>query len=159
MSSTRLIPATFPPPTFLGTIFAMSQAGALMTVVMETKSTDYRLERWIAVILSLLFLLPFVARADEPSAAMVRSGDAVPVKLTIDGNDTTMSWRCKSTGIDDFDQCALLRDGKVVTWRMKPEGQELTALVRLDGEISITRGKVRTQPVLLLASHSSRSNP
>lgn len=130
-----------------------------MTLVMETKRNDYRLERWIAVFLSLLFLLPFVARADERAPAIVRSGDASPVKLIIDGNDTTMTWRCKSTGIDGFDQCALLRDGKVVTWRMAPEGQELTALVSLNGELAITRGKARRQPVLLLASHSSRSIP
>lgn len=31
-----------------------------MLFVMETH-TDYRLERWLALILSLLFLLPFVA--------------------------------------------------------------------------------------------------
>ena len=30
---------------------------------METEIRDYRLERWIAVILALLFLLPFVAQA------------------------------------------------------------------------------------------------
>ena len=29
---------------------------------METETTDYRLERWIALILTLLFFLPFVAR-------------------------------------------------------------------------------------------------
>ena len=32
---------------------------------MEESTTNYRLERWIAVILGLLFFLPFVARADE----------------------------------------------------------------------------------------------
>jgi hypothetical protein len=32
---------------------------------MQTKTTDYRLERWIAVLLGLLFFLPFVARADD----------------------------------------------------------------------------------------------
>lgn len=31
-----------------------------MLFVMETQ-TDYRTERWLAVILSLLFVLPFVA--------------------------------------------------------------------------------------------------
>ena len=29
--------------------------------VMETEKIDYRLERWIALILTLLFFLPFVA--------------------------------------------------------------------------------------------------
>jgi hypothetical protein len=130
-----------------------------MTLVMETQINDYRLERWIAVILALLFFLPFVAQAEERPLAIVRSGDVAPVTLAIDGADTTMSWRCKSTGIDGFDQCALMRDGKVVTWRMAPEGQELTALVRVGGEISITRGNARRQPVLRLASHSSRRMP
>ena len=142
-----------------------------MTLVMENQINDYRLERWIAAILALLFLLPFVAHAEERSEerplAIVRSGDAVPVKLSVSidgkGTDTTMAWRCKDTGIDGFAQCALLRDGKVVTWRMAPEGQELTALVRAGGEIVITRGNARRQPVLsvalLRASHSSRRMP
>lgn len=138
-----------------------------MTLVMETQSNDYRLERWIAIILALLFLLPFVANAEERSEerplAIVRSGDAAPAKLSIDGTDTTMTWRCKDTGIDGFDQCALLRDGKVVTWRMAPEGQELTAIVRVGGEIVISRGNARAQPVLSVAlrraSHSSRRMP
>lgn len=129
-----------------------------MTLVMETEIKDYRLERWIAFILALLFFLPFVAQAEE-RPAIVRSGDAAPVRLSIDGTGATMTWRCRSTGIDGFDQCALLRDGKVVTWRMAPEGQELTALVRAGGEITITRGKARRQPASRLASHSSRRMP
>ena len=107
----------------------------------------------------MLFLLPFVAQAEERPLAIVRSGDASPVKLSVDGTDATMAWRCKDTGIDGFAQCALVRDGKVVTWRMAPEGQELTALVRDGGEIVITRGKARRQPVLRMASHSSRKMP
>ena len=134
-----------------------------MTLVMENQVNDYRLERWIAIFLALLFLLPFVAQAEERSEerplAIVRSGDAVPVTLSLDGADATMAWRCKDTGIDGFAQCALVRDGKVVTWRMAPEGQELTALVRAGGEIVITRGNARRQPVLRLASHSSRRMP
>jgi hypothetical protein len=134
-----------------------------MTLVMENQINDYRLERWIAAILALLFLLPFVAQAEERPLAIVRSGDAAAVKLSIDGTDTTMTWRCRSTGIDGFDQCALMRDGKVVTWRMAPEGQELTALVRVGGEVVITRGNARRQPVLYVAlrraSHSSRRMP
>lgn len=130
-----------------------------MTLVMETEIKDYRLERWIAFILALLFFLPFIAQAEERPPVIVRSADATPVKLSIDGTDAMMTWRCRSTGIDGFDQCALLRDGKVVTWRMAPQGEELTALVRAGGEITITRGKARRQPVLRLASHSSRKMP
>ncbi len=158
-SPARHILATFAPQEFLGTIFAKTQLRPLMNLVMETQNRDYRLERWIAIILALLFLLPFVAQAEERPLAIMRSGDAAPVKLAIDGTETTMAWRCKSTGIDGFDQCALLCDGKVVTWRMAPEGQELTALVRVDGEIRISRGNARVQPVLRLASHSSRRMP
>lgn len=33
-----------------------------MTSVMETNITDYRLERWIALALALLFFLPFIVR-------------------------------------------------------------------------------------------------
>lgn len=140
-------------------IFAMSQVRPLMTLVMETETKDYRLERWLAAILALLFLLPFVAQAEERPLAVIRSGDAASVKLAIDGTDTTMAWRCKDTGIDGFSQCALMRDGKVVTWRMAPEGQELTALVRTGGEIVITRGNARRQPPVRMASHSSRRMP
>ena len=130
-----------------------------MTLVMENQVNDYRLERWIALFLALLFLLPFVAQAEERPLAVVRSGDAAPVKLSVDGIDASMAWRCKDTGIDGFAQCALVRDGKVVTWRMAPQGQELTALVRDGGEIVITRAKARRQPVLRMASHSSRRMP
>lgn len=36
-----------------------------MLSVMEPIQTDYRLERWLALLLSLLFFLPFAARADD----------------------------------------------------------------------------------------------
>ena len=36
---------------------------------------DYRLERWIAVILALLFFLPFIANAQESPLALVCSGN------------------------------------------------------------------------------------
>jgi len=41
-----------------------SQKARSMAVVMETTSltTNYRLERWIAFLLGLLFFLPFLAR-------------------------------------------------------------------------------------------------
>lgn len=31
----------------------------------ENVSTNYRLERWIAVVLAMLFLVPFIAEAEE----------------------------------------------------------------------------------------------
>src|SRR5215203_5203480 len=95
-----------------------------MTLVMETEIKDYRLERWIAVILALMFFLPFVATAEESPLLVVSSRGAA--------TDGPLRWRCQSTGVDGFDQCALLLDGKVITWRMAPEGQELRARLRFD---------------------------
>ena len=120
-----------------------------MTHVMET--TDYRLERWIALLLALLFFLPFVARADEAPVALLRSTDA-PRSITHHGNDATLAWRCKDTGIDGFAQCGLFLDNKVLTWRMTREGQELLARVNYGS------GAVRFE-VSRLALHSSRSKP
>lgn len=80
---------------------------------METQTTNYRLERWIALFLALLFFLPFVARADEPS------------------------WRCTPTQIDGFQQCALVMNGEVVTWRMAPASQKLHARVKASGEVTL----------------------
>jgi hypothetical protein len=44
-------------------------------MVMETHPTDYRLERWIALFLALLFFVPFFAKADESPLALVCSGN------------------------------------------------------------------------------------
>ncbi|MDQ3281030.1 MAG: hypothetical protein M3Q69_06435 [Acidobacteriota bacterium] len=42
---------------------------------METHPADYRLERWIALFLALLFFVPFVAKAEESPLALVCSGN------------------------------------------------------------------------------------
>jgi hypothetical protein len=125
-----------------------------MTLVMETATNnDYRLERWIAVILALMFFLPFVATAEESPLLVVSSRDAV--------TDGPLSWRCKSTGVDGFDQCALLLDGKVITWRMAPEGQAVHARLRFDDAqirmVEISRNGRDWQAHLL--SNSSRRMP
>lgn len=44
-----------------------------MVIVMEPLQSNYRLERWLAFFLSLLFFLPFVAKADD----IVFASDAV----------------------------------------------------------------------------------
>ena len=45
------------------------------------ESTDYRLERWLAVLLSLRFFLPFVAKADDVLLANVSyHGDEMPYR-------------------------------------------------------------------------------
>jgi hypothetical protein len=123
-----------------------------MTFVMETEIKDYRLERWIAVILALMFFLPFVASAEESPLLVVSSRDAV--------TDGPLRWRCQSTGVDGFAQCALLLDGKVITWRMAPEGQELRARLRFDDAqirmVEISRNGKDWQAHLL---NSSRRMP
>jgi hypothetical protein len=54
-------PATFTAPTFHEDAPRTTNGRRSMSVVMEPIQTDYRLERWLAVLLSLLFFLPFVA--------------------------------------------------------------------------------------------------
>ena len=44
------------------------------------ESNDYRLERWLAIILSLLFFLPFVARADDIAFTESYHGDEMPYR-------------------------------------------------------------------------------
>lgn len=123
-----------------------------MTFVMEpTAINDYKLERWIAVILALLFFLPFVAQAQESPVALLHSTDA-PIQITHNGNDSTLAWRCRNTGIDGFAQCGLFLDGKVLTWRMAPEGQALLA------RVAYGSGDVRFE-VSRIAAHSSRNKP
>lgn len=39
---------------------------------MKKPCSDYTLERWLAIILSLLFLLPWLARAEEPCGAAIQ---------------------------------------------------------------------------------------
>ena len=85
-----------------------------MTLVMESQVTDYRLERWIALLLALLFFLPFVAQAQEAP---------------------TPTWECRETNIDGFRQCALVFDGEVLTWRMAAEGDSLDVRVDYAGDL------------------------
>jgi hypothetical protein len=42
------------------------------------ESNDYRLERWLAILLSLLFFLPFVARADDVAWTGSFHGEEMP---------------------------------------------------------------------------------
>jgi len=44
------------------------------------ESNDYRLERWLAILLSLLFFLPFVARADEIAYTGLFHGEEMPYR-------------------------------------------------------------------------------
>jgi hypothetical protein len=57
------------------------------SLVMETPVTDYRMERWIALFLALLFLLPFVANAQETT----------PLALVCSGNSATLQYASSST--------------------------------------------------------------
>lgn len=44
------------------------------------ESNDYRLERWLAILLSLLFFLPFVARADDVAYTGLFHGEDMPYR-------------------------------------------------------------------------------
>lgn len=114
-------------------------------LVMETTpATDYRLERWIALFLALLFFLPFVATAQE--SPIVSTNDKAAVR--IEGSD--VRWSCKAASVEGFRQCALLVDEHVVTWRMAAGDQELRAKVGFDKEtlrVQISRGGGAWQPV------------
>lgn len=118
---------------------------------MENQITNYRLERWIALFLALLFFVPFVAQAQEPAA-----------RVTFNGTESTLDWRCAETEIDGFRQCALMLGERVLTYRMAPAGQELQVRVnfagdvdrdgRLDLLVDITRNGSEWQPAAFLSS-------
>ena len=127
-------------------------------LVMETEGpANYRLERWIALFLALLFFLPFVAKADEPQ------------RVTFNGEESTLAWRCKPTHIDGFRQCALMLDEQVLTWRMAPEGEELQVSVRFAGDLDrdsrldlvldISRTGQEARQATFLSSKSKQSRP
>jgi hypothetical protein len=107
-----------------------------------TEMTDYRIERWIAIVLALLFFVPFIANAQPAPAA---------VTVSYNGSESSLRWVCKNTNIDDFRQCALMLDDQLLTWRMAPAGEELTVQVRAAGDfdhdsrldlvVDITRGR------------------
>ena len=88
---------------------------------METQASDYRLERWIALFLALLFLLPFAVEAQEAPK---------PVKL---------EWRCAPAHVEGFQQCALVQNEKVLTWRMALDHQQMQVRVIevRDGELRV----------------------
>lgn len=60
-------------------------------VMQAPLETDYRLERWIAVFLALLFFLPFIANAQE-----------APLALTCSGNTATLQRVSATTPSDAF---------------------------------------------------------
>jgi hypothetical protein len=66
-----------------GTILAIGVLHMPTVLVMETPiETDYRLERWIALFLALLFFVPFIASAQESPMALVCSGNTAFVQRT-----------------------------------------------------------------------------
>ena len=63
---------------------------------MESETTsDYRLERWIAVLLALLFFLPFVANADEILVTDSFHGDEIPYE----SGEKFLSLSCNDGGV------------------------------------------------------------
>lgn len=124
-----------------------------MNTVMELHSTNYRLERWIALFLALLFFLPFVAHAEER---------------------VNVAWHCTPSTVEGFKQCALMLDDQVLTYRMALDDQQLYVNVKFTGDVDgdsrvdvgvdISRDGRTWQPSLFLSTdyrrvHSARSRP
>ncbi len=66
-----------------GTILAIGVLQMPTVMVMETPlETNYRLERWIALFLALLFFIPFVANAQESQLSLVCSGNTAFLQRT-----------------------------------------------------------------------------
>ncbi len=115
------------------------------------ESNDYRLERWLAVILSLLFFLPFVARADEvlytgvfhgdevPYAdgekflALQEDGVLVPVKITVipeqDMYDGETEKSGKGVTVPGFEETFLLRGRNLHPGKVTPAANNFIELV------------------------------
>lgn len=72
MSSRILGPSTISPHSFpiLGSVMEPN----------DYQANDYRLERWLAILLSLLFFLPFVARADDIAYTGLFHGEDMPYR-------------------------------------------------------------------------------
>src|SRR5215211_5215313 len=107
----------------------MTKSRRSMLPVMETNT--YRLERWLAILLALLFFLPFVARADDilysgtfhgeevqhadgaPFLALTWDGVLVPVKIVVtpaeDMGDQNGEQTGKSVSVPGYDEAFLLR--------------------------------------------------
>jgi len=65
----------------------MNTVGMSNSLVMETPAPDYRLERWIAIFLALLFFVPFIASAQE----------AAPLALVCADDRASLQYASSST--------------------------------------------------------------
>ena len=66
-----------------GTILAIGVLQMPTVMAMEAlPETDYRLERWIALFLALLFFVPFIASAQESQLSLVCSGNTAFLQRT-----------------------------------------------------------------------------
>jgi hypothetical protein len=66
-----------------GTILAIDVLQMPTVMAMEAPfETNYRLERWIALFLALLFFIPFVANAQESQLSLVCSGNTAFLQRT-----------------------------------------------------------------------------
>ncbi|HEX8252911.1 MAG TPA: hypothetical protein VF846_07185 [Thermoanaerobaculia bacterium] len=169
--------------------------------VMESPlHNDYRLERWIALFLALLFFLPFVASAQEAPLALVCSGStatlqhvskdtpssaflvsdarltagaianascsdtavSAPAKLTFNGRESLLAYRCDEADDEGLTDCVLELDGRAVAKRVAFEGERLKVLVsfagdldrdgRLDLLVDVARNRFELRPTLYLSS-------
>jgi hypothetical protein len=136
---------------------------------MESQSNDYRLERWLAVLLSLLFFLPFVARADDIVLANLsyhgdemphRDGEAflaltpecvlVPVKIGVttvhddiidaDGESTG-----KSVSVPALEEgTVLIRGSRLVAGKVTPADPDFVELAPRSWQATIALGSAQS---------------
>jgi hypothetical protein len=148
----------------------------MSTALVMESDYDYKLERWIALFLFLLFFLPFVAKAEEAPVPV-----ATPVTVSFNGVDSTLDYRCDEEDADGLVECMLELDGRPIARRVAFAGERLKVLVsfsgdmdgdgRLDLVVDVARNRFQYKPAIYLssapaplvrvadASHSSRSKP
>jgi hypothetical protein len=130
---------------------------------MDTHTNDYRLERWLAVLLALLFFLPFVAKADDVVFAnasyhggemRLRNGEEflafhddvlVPVRIQVwTQEDPLVDVEGRRTGkrvsLPGFDEYTLLvRGTNLHPGKITPATPDYAELPR-DGKVTLTLG-------------------
>lgn len=126
------------------------------------ESNDYRLERWLAILLSLLFFLPFVARADdiaytgsfhgeelrhrdgEPFLALVGSGMLVPVKIAVTAEEDMLDEQGEMTGkrvsVLGLEDVLLLRGEKLHPGKVTPAQPSSAELLPDKSKATFTLG-------------------
>jgi hypothetical protein len=137
-----------------------------MVFVMESQPTDYRLERWLAFLLSLLFFLPFVARADDIVLANYsyhgdemphRDGEEflalhhdmvlVPVKIHVTAEQDMYDEEGQQTGkfvtAVGFQEAILIRGKRLNPGRVTAAAPDYAELIPYSRSATFTLGSAR----------------